>query len=274
DFRSPALKLLIYVDGIGVWAPGLAGWAASREILAGGKSYQATVLPRPTPAILPPTERRRSSNTTLLAIQAAEEAVECAAANPQELATVFASSSGDLDILHDLCAALALPERQVSPTRFHNSVHNAAAGYWSIACGSQRPSTSLSGHDFTFAAGLIESIAQIAEECQPVLLVAYDWPPSLPLHAKRPLSAAFGVGMMLSSQKSERSIAALRIEMTTSCANKTSIMSDAGMETLRCGNPAARALPLLAVIARQQSAIVSLDYLDGNCLQIGVSRCA
>lgn len=263
----------IYVDGIGVWAPGLAGWAASREILAGGKSYQAALLPRPSPAILPPTERRRSSNTILLAIQAAEEAIECAAANPQELATVFASSSGDLDIVHDLCTALALPERQVSPTRFHNSVHNAAAGYWSIASGSQRPSTSLSCHDFTFVAGLVESIAQIAAECQPVLLVVYDWPPPPPLHAKRPLSAAFSVGMMLSSQKSERSIAALRIETAISCANQTSIMSDAGMETLRCGNPAARALPLLVVIARHQPAIVTLDYLDGNCLQVGVTPC-
>jgi hypothetical protein len=264
----------IYVDGIGVWAPGLAGWAASREILAGGKSYQAASLPRPSPALLPPTERRRSGNTILLAIQTAEEAVAGAGVNPQGVATVFASSGGDMDIVHDLCAALALPERQVSPTRFHNSVHNAAAGYWSIASGSQKPSTSLSCHDFTFVAGLVESVAQIAAECQPVLLVAYDWPPPPPLHAKRPLSAAFSVGLLLSPQRTDASMAALAMNMTAPGAEPATRMNDTGLECLRCGNPAARALSLLTAIARPQPAIVTLDYLDGNGLQIGVTPCS
>ena len=267
------MNMQIYVDGIGVWAPGLAGWAASREILAGGKTYQVASLPRPSPALLPPTERRRSSNTILLAIQVAEETVECAAANPQEVATVFASSSGDMDILHDLCAALALPERQVSPTRFHNSVHNAAAGYWSIASGSQRPSTSLSCHDFTFVAGLVESVAQIAAECQPVLLVAYDWPPPPPLHAKRPLSAAFSAGILLSPRRSEKSMAALSINMTMSGADHVTKMSNAELELLRCGNPAARALPLLAAIGRRQPDTITLDYLDDNNIRIQVTPC-
>ena len=35
----------------------------------------------------------------------------------------------DCDNVHAICESLATPERQVSPTRFHNSVHNAAAGW-------------------------------------------------------------------------------------------------------------------------------------------------
>jgi len=263
----------LYVDGVGLWAPGLAGWSASREILAGRELYRETALERPAPTILPPTERRRSGNTVLLAVQSAQEAIEHAAVNPRDAASVFASSSGDMEIVHDLCTALAQPERLVSPTRFHNSVHNAAAGYWSIATGSQQVSTSLSCYDTTFAAGLIESAAQVAGEYRPVLFVAYDWPPPPPLHAKRPLSAAFSVGMMLSPKQSEHSIAALKIETAILCAGQINIMADAGMEILRCGNPAARALPLLAAIARHQSAIVTLEYLDGNCLQVGVTPC-
>lgn len=263
----------IYVDGISVWASGLAGWTASREILAGGKPYREVPLTRPAPSILPPTERRRSSNTILLAIQAAQEAIEGAAVNPHDVATVFASSGGDMEILHDLCAALAQPERQVSPTRFHNSVHNAPAGYWSIASGSQQPSISLSCHDFTFVAGLIESAAQLAGEQRPVLFVTYDWPPPPPLHAKRPLIAAFSVGLLLSSRRSAQSIAALAIDMITPVAAQISKMDIAALEILRCGNPAARALPLLAVMARKQPDTITLDCLDGNNMQILVTPC-
>ncbi len=264
----------VYVDGIGLWAPGLAGWSTSREILAGRQPYRETPLVRPSPAILPPTERRRSGNTVLLAVQVAQEAMEHAAKNPHDVATVFASSSGDLEITHDLCTALAQPERLMSPTKFHISVHNAAAGYWNIATGSQQVSTSLSCHDATFAAGLVESIAQGVGECRPVLFVAYDWPPPPPLHAKCPLSAAFGVGMMLSPQQSGQSIAALNVELIISCTSPFSIMDDTELEALRGGNPAARALPLLAAMARRQPTVVTLGYLDGNCVQIGVTPCA
>src|SRR5690606_40428753 len=69
-------------------------------------------------------------------------------------AAVFASSGGDYPIIDQICKALCEPERLVSPTQFHNSVHNSAAGYWSIATGSRAPSTSISAFDDTFAAGL------------------------------------------------------------------------------------------------------------------------
>ncbi len=41
------------------------------------------------------------------------------------------------------------------PTQFHNSVHNAVAGYWSIATKSTQPMTCLAAHDHSFAAGLL-----------------------------------------------------------------------------------------------------------------------
>ena len=47
------------------------------------------------------------------------------------------------------------PNGTISPTQFHNSVHNAAAGYWHIAAGSAAPSLSVGGHDGAFAAGLL-----------------------------------------------------------------------------------------------------------------------
>lgn len=265
--------MLVYLDGVGLWAPGLAGWSVSREILAGHEPYRKVPFIRPAPTILPPTERRRSGNTVLLAVQVGQEAIEHATVNPRDVATVFASSDGDMEIIHDLCITLAQPERMVSPTRFHNSVHNAAAGYWSIAAGSQQASTSLSCYDATFVAGLVESAAQVAGECRPVLFVAYDWPSPPPLHARRPLAAAFSIGMLLTPQWSGRSIAVLNINTIDSCADQANVMDSAELEMLRRGNPSARALPLLAVIARQKPATVTLDYLDGNSVQIAVTPC-
>lgn len=265
--------MLVYLEGVGLWAPGLAGWSASREILADHEPYGKAPFIRPAPTILPPTERRRSGNTVLLAVQAGQEAIEHATANPRDVATVFASSDGDMDVLHDLCITLAQPERMVSPTRFHNSVHNAAAGYWSIATGSQQASTSLSCYDATFVAGLAESAAQVAGECRPVLFVSYDWPSPPPLHARRPLAAAFSIGMLLTPQRSDRSLAALNINTMDSFADQATVMENVELEMLRRGNPSARALPLLAAIARQKPATVILDYLEGKRVQIAVTPC-
>ena len=74
------------------------------------------------------------------------------------------------DITHQICEALARPEREVSPTSFHNSVHNAPAGYWSIATGSRLASTSICAYDVSFAAGLLEAAAYATVEHQPVML--------------------------------------------------------------------------------------------------------
>ena len=74
------------------------------------------------------------------------------------LATVFASSDADLAIIHRICLALTATPRLISPTDFHNSVHNAAAGYWSIAAGARAASTTISAHDGSFAAGLARSL--------------------------------------------------------------------------------------------------------------------
>jgi hypothetical protein len=263
----------LYLNGVGLWAPGLTGWSAGRHVLAGREPYRKAPLVRPAPTILPQTERRRSGNTVLLAIQSAQEAMESSGASARDVAAVFASSAGDSEIVHDLCTALAQPERLVSPTRFHNSVHNAAAGYWSIATGSQQAATSLSCYDATFAMGLVESAAQVVGAGRPVLFVAYDWPPPPPLHAKRPLVAAFSVGMMLSAQWTRQSMAVFDIELADSGIDQAGAMDDTELDTLCRGNPAARALPLLAAIARQQAAVVTLDYSEARCVRVVVGSC-
>ena len=126
-------QLSAYVRGIGLLGPGLDDWASAASVLAGIAPYtpRATVLP--PPAALPPAERRRTGAVVRLALAIGFEAISRAGVAASELPTIFSSSGGDGANCHEICVTLASGDRQLSPTRFHNSVHNAASGYWSIA---------------------------------------------------------------------------------------------------------------------------------------------
>ena len=269
----------ISVESAGVLAPGLAGWLASREVLAGQRPYSAEPMPATIATLLPANERRRTTATVKLALQVAQEALDRAALVPCSgsggrdepasssdvghggksallLATVFASSGGDSEVLDKICTALTRPDRAVSPTQFHHSVHNTPAGYWSIATGSTLPSLSLSAHDGSFLAGLLEAAALALTEAARVLLIAYDLPLPFPLSERRHVVAPFAVALLLNPAPTERREAALRLGSVA--AESADRLSDAGLERLRAGNPAARSLPLLCAIARRENGRVVL----------------
>ncbi|HNB46553.1 MAG TPA: beta-ketoacyl synthase chain length factor, partial [Burkholderiaceae bacterium] len=171
----------LYVQGVGLVGPGLPGWAAAQPQLAGLQPHQPAASVVPAPMRLPPAERRRAGTAIKIAIAVADAACSASGLDAAELATVFTSSSGDGGNCHALCEMLASGDRLVSPTRFTNSVHNAAAGYWHIAVGSRAPSTSLCAFDGSWGAGLIEAAALVAASGRPVLLVASDAPYPEPL---------------------------------------------------------------------------------------------
>jgi hypothetical protein len=261
-----------FVEGIGLIGPGLNGWPASRALLAGSEAYRPAPTTVSASNLLPAAERRRAGVPVRLALAAGLEAIEAARRDAANLATVFSSSSGDGDNVHALCESLATPERQVSPTRFHNSVHNAAAGYWSIATQCRAPSNSLCCHDSSFAAGLLDAASQVAVDGNPVALIVYDHPYPAPLGTVRPIGATFGAALVLAPQASAGAIALLDIEFEPQPARATR-MDDPGLEALRIGVPAARCLPLLAALARRPSAPVILDYVSGTHLRMAVTRC-
>ncbi len=238
---------IAYVDCVSFAAPGLPDWPAALRVLRGEQDYVAAELPSYQPELLPPNERRRASATVRMAFRVAEEATRASSIPAKELACVFASSDGDLNIAHKLCTALAQAPQAVSPTDFHNSVHNAAAGYWSIASLATGPSTAISAYDYSFAGGLMEALGMVLVENHATLLLAYDIPAPAPLLASRPLTLAAGVGFVLTPHRTEQTIAQLSVQ--TGPGTETG-MDDAALEQLRLANPAARALPLLAAIAR------------------------
>lgn len=247
----------VYLAGIGLCAPGMPGWAAGSAVLR-GEIPAGNEQPKPVATLLPPAERRRSSQATRYALQAAQEAMTQAGMPATQAAVVFASSDGDGENLHHILESLAQPEHEVSPTRFHNSVHNTAAGYWNIATGARTPANSIAAYDDSFAAGLLEAAVQAATESMPVLLTAFDLPLPSPLHEARPTTAPFAVALLLTPQPAN-ALARLQISLEAATEDGT-VMSHPGLESLRTGNPAARALPLLQAIASGQGRRLSLNW--------------
>jgi hypothetical protein len=259
--------LRVAVTGIGLCGPGLTSWAAAVEVLGGLRPRDAGATVLPVPARLPAAERRRAGSAVKLALAVADEAVARATLDPSTLATVFTSSSGEGSHCHALCETLASSTPMVSPTRFANSVHNAAAGCWHIAVQSRAPSTSLCGYDGSFGAGMIEAAVDVRVIGMPMLLVASDSPYPEPLHATRPLPDHFGVAFVLAPEPAPDAIAHLAIELVVADVRATAC-EDAGLEAMRRAIPAAAALPLLIALARRATGSVVLDYLPETRLRI------
>ena len=259
--------LQIYVDGIGLLGPGLTGWAHGCEVLTGRAALNLAPTQLPPAAALPPAERRRVGVTIKLSMATGFEAAHNAGADPAQLATVFSSSEGDCDNYHAILETLASDDRAVSPTRFHNSVHNAPSGYWSIATTCMESSTSLCAYDATFAAGLLEAATQAIFSGKRCLLMAYDTAYPEPLYTLRPIPYAMGIAMVLNPVKTPAARARLTLNLSTSAATT---MPETDMEALRTRIPAAQCLPLMQLLAKETAGSVVIEYLDTLNLAIDV----
>lgn len=249
-----------YVHGVGIAAPGLPDWASAQPVLRGDSAYQPEPLPAFRTERLPRNEARRMGACVKLAFRAAEQA--CAGHDASAAATVFASATADISIADRNCAAINTPARAVSPTSFHNSVHNAAAGYWSIATGARAPSNSLSGGRDSFAVALCETWSTLAMDGNPVLLVCFDAVGKGMLQdAWRDIHDSIALALLVSTQPSGAVARLSRPEIITTPATP---MANPALERFRECNPAARGLSLLAALAGASTQTVTVQSGQGN----------
>ena len=266
--------LTVFVEGIGLLGPGLPNWPQGRACLDASVTFETARSMLPLPMALPPAERRRAGAVVKVSLAVAQEAVLASGMSAGSLPSVFSSSNGDAVNCHEICSALASNDRLISPTRFHNSVHNAASGYWSISSGAMASSSVLCARDASFAAGLLEAMTQVVVEDTPVLLVAYDTDYPEPLRSVRPVQDTFGVGLVLAPQRSERSLACWILDPATCFTDAAaSTLDNAALEQLRNSIPAARCLQLLRTVATQSSGEVVLAYLQAIQLAVEVAPC-
>jgi len=250
------------ITGIGVIGPGVGSWDDCTEVLRGERPYEPADAAIEAPPILSPRERRRASPTVRLALGAAMQAVEQAGQEPGALPAFFGSCHGEGKVTHSLLDALTAPEPVLSPTQFHNSVHNTAAGYWTIAHSSQVPCDSVSGGDFSFGATLVIASARVVAEGGAVLVVAYDAAMPEPMHSKRPMTGAFGVALVLDQPGADGAICDVDYAPLPGDADWSAVKTTP-LDALTVGNPAARSLVLLEPIAVGEQRTVSLGCAPG-----------
>jgi hypothetical protein len=267
----------VFVHGAAVCAPGLPDWPAAAAVLRGTVPYRSHPLPAPERTGLPANEQRRITPGIRLALHVAARACTPAAAATTNrrggrLRAVFAASGGNTESLDAVLSAVTAPGLAVSPRHFAQMDHNAAAGYWAIACGRDRPtvSVSLGAYDGSFAAGLLEASAASLDDHQ-VLLVACDGPPPLPLQRCRAVTGAFAAAVLLGVAPPQSGSGIWSCRLVRGQAEDR--CTDPALERLRLDNPAARCLPLLRLLAEGGSGGVVLPYGRGVGLQVEQRPC-
>ncbi|GAB3736740.1 beta-ketoacyl synthase chain length factor [Luteimonas pelagia] len=259
-------SLAASIEGIGFWAPGLPDWAAARAFATGGEAA-GDASGRPAPTLLPPNERRRAPESVAVALHVAMAACESAGRPPAGLPGVFASTHGDLAITDYMCATLAEAPQTLSPTKFHNSVHNAAAGYWTIGAGCVRPATALSAHTGSFAQGLLESLAQLAAgDADAVLLVGYDTAARGPLGGQARSTGLLGGALVLGAAGG-----AGRVRLRATLADGAPTPGNGPLARHAAGNAMAPMLPLFDALANGDD-LVSLEAGGGRVLRLELAR--
>jgi hypothetical protein len=212
-------KRSLFIDGIAFWSPALNGWDLARAAFRDNASPDEAQnnpprLTRPAPAAMAANERRRASDSVLVALEVASQAVAASGHDAKNLASVFTSAHGDLPITDALCKTLVADPLLLSPMRFHHSVHNAASGYWAIASGCAAASTALAGFDKSFANGLLEAASQCASAGTARLLVGFDTEATGPLASVNRSRGLLGVALVLAPSPSARSLFELRWDVT------------------------------------------------------------
>lgn len=243
--------LKVSIRGIGLWSPLFADWAAFRRGLATNSWTTSETL---SPARLSPTARRRAPQSVKLAIEVMGQACDAAGLAPDEVSCVHASAMGDMDITDSMCRTLAADPRQLSPTRFHNSVLNAPVGYWSMVTGAHAPADAISAFDTSAAAVLLQAAVAVASRQGPVLAVMQEVAAPAPLADICPASLPVAVAIMLDLPGRAKT----GLELAPAKGGIRQAAMPAGLQEFT-GNPGASCLPLLAMLASAQQQAVSLS---------------
>jgi Beta-ketoacyl synthase, N-terminal domain len=238
-------SLRVQVEGVGVWSPSMADFAAFRRLLQ-GHAFAATSA-RPPAMALSPNERRRAPESVLVAIEAASQAVAMSGRAADMLACVFASAYGDQATTDYMCRVLARTPTELSPTRFHNSVHNASAGYWTIAVNCHAPSSAICAGHASFGAGFLEAAVQACADERAVLFVCSDTAGVGPLGELIGCAHPFGSALVLSPCK-DTGAPALLLATVADAPAQAPLPAECAV--WMHDNPSAASLPLLALLAR------------------------
>ena len=264
----------------GVLAPGIGSlaelFALRRNGLAGADASAALELP--SPQALPANERRRASQVVRLTLACAEQALRTSPFPADALRMVFASDEGTGEVCQQILETLATT-RQVSPLLFHNSVHNAPSGYFSIAYQNRQSATSVSLGQESFASGLLCAASEACVSGQPVLLLAYDPAMTEPLDSLLPVTwptaSAWIIGSGLAPASGQAALASFELSLRPAIAPDPAL--PAWLPAAWAANSSAQSLVVLSLLDDVQDRRACELRLGAQRLRIervnGVAAC-
>ncbi len=247
------MTAVLHAAGLGFWSPG------HRDLAARLDGVRDAAEVEPACALLPPRMARRASLLTRMSIEAVSQAAAASGLDVREVPTVFATARGEMATLLALLDSLA-GDGQLSPTRFHNSVYNAAAGQFSVAAGNRQPSTTVVAGDETVPMALLEGFCLAEERGAPALIVACaDEALALPMVPGETEPLAWAVALVREARTGAPALA--RPVRRRDGAGSPSALA----------NPVACALPMLAAL-RAGEGPRSFELPGGWSVEIAEAR--
>lgn len=251
------------IAGFGVWSQGFSGREEFRAVLDGRDVDSDGAL---KPELIPARERRRAPAAVKMAVEVMDQACRMAGVDAADVACVFGSGMSDMEITDYMCRTLVSSPRAVSPTKFHNSVHNAATGYWSIATASHCPANAVCAYDGTAAATLLEAAIQAVEESVPVVMAVEELAAPKPFRSIVDIDEPFAAALLLIPPgQADTALGSLALDLRPGAAGraKPPALGDADL----ADNFAAILIPLLAALATGDDASLSLPLTGDLALE-------
>ena len=256
----------LYIEGPALWAPTLPDWNVARAAFRGESAPVDPPVKRPSPQMLAPAERRRAPDSVAMALEVASAAVAASGRQAADLPCVFASAHGDLAINDYMSSTVVSNPTLLSPTKFHNSVHNAAVGYWTIGTACMAASNSLSAFEYSFAAALLEAATQCAADEAAVLLAGFDVQAVGALASMTKSEGLLAAAMVIAPARTASTVAALEWSLVSQDTQKPALHSAAARAL--AGNAMADALPVFEALAREDAQTLQLPLSSRLALQI------
>ncbi len=259
------------VKAVGAWGQNYTSWVELTELLSKGSTAENTST-SPKPEIIPANERRRAPLPVKLAVESSWQATQTAGIDPKELACVFVSGLGDTQLTDYMCKTLASENMQLSPTKFHNSVHNAAAGYWTISTGCMKAANSVAGFNESVSLALFEAFCQCIEENAPVLIAFYDSPVSEILKPLLKNDQSFSAAIIIEPSTSDDDNNILEMSVTSVSSDWPKLQLEANLHESYEKNPSARILSVLKLLADNSKDSISLPLSAETSIQLTLNN--
>lgn len=279
--NQPTLDLRCALTGIGAWGPGFNDWPSLRTLLLQSTPQDEStfITSTPKPEVIPANERRRAPLPVKAAVDVSAQALQQSGIASSEVACVFGSGLGDTEITDYMCRVLTTAEKQLSPTKFHNSVHNAAAGYWTISTHCMKSANSIAAYHMTAGLAVLEAMTQCVLHNEPVLITLFDTAAHDAYRQIFDCEHSFAAALIITPLgfSGNAPLAELQLTQDGELAAPPQWHSPT-LNTLYEGNPAAKIMSLLSAIAQfetnKQENVAHLALSASSSIRIALTEAA